>query len=232
MSEKSRQILITGASRGIGRAIAERLATEKCRIILHGRDKAALEETDEVVTAAGSGVRIAIADLSVANGVEALVRAVKGRLDVLINNAGIAIVKPIEELTLDDWQRTLDINVTGPFLLTKLLLPQLENGSIVNIMSIAARAGFPNWSSYCMSKFAIEGFSQALREELRPRNIRVVNIYPGATNTAIWNDVPGAWSREKMLDPAEVAEAVAYAVSRPANVAVENLNVGNIAGTL
>jgi NADP-dependent 3-hydroxy acid dehydrogenase YdfG len=83
-----------------------------------------------------------------------------------------------------------------------------------------------------MSKFAIEGFSQALREELRPRNIRVIHIYPSATNTEIWDSVPGDWSKEKMLDPKEVAEAVAYAISRPSDVAVENLSVGNIAGTL
>ncbi len=232
MSDGMRQILITGASRGIGRAIATRLSARKCRIILHGRDTSALDETAQAVTAAGSEVQIAIADLSRTGGVEALAKAVEGRLDIYVNNAGIAVVKPIDELTLEDWKRTLDINVTGPFLLTKLLLPQLEEGSIVNIMSIAARTGFSTWSAYCMSKFAMEGFSRALREELRPRNIRVINIYPSATNTGIWDNVPGEWSREKMLDPIEVAEAVAYAVSRPSNVAVETINVGNIAGTL
>ena len=87
--------------------------------------------------------------------------------------------------------------------------------TIVNILSIAAKTGFPNWSAYCMSKFALEGFSQSVREELRERDIRVMNIYPAATNTDIWNDVEGEWPRRKMISAEEIAEAVAYALSRP-----------------
>jgi NADP-dependent 3-hydroxy acid dehydrogenase YdfG len=81
-----------------------------------------------------------------------------------------------------------------------------------------------------MSKFALEGFSQALREEVRPKGIRVLNIYPAATNTEIWNAVPGEWPREKMMLPAEVGNAVAYALARPAEVAVENIDLLNLTG--
>jgi NAD(P)-dependent dehydrogenase (short-subunit alcohol dehydrogenase family) len=102
----------------------------------------------------------------------------------------------------------------------------------VNVLSIAAKSGFPNWSSYCMSKFALEGFSQALREELRPHGIRVINLYPAATNTEIWNNVAGDWPREKMMLPAEIGDAVAFALSRPAEVAVENIDLLNLTGRL
>ena len=151
----------------------------------------------------------------------------------LINNAGIAIIKPFESLSLDEWNRTLAVNLTAPFLLTQKLSRNMKAGaSIVNIFSIAAKTGFPNWSSYCMSKFALEGFSQSIREELRPRGIRVLNIYPAATDTEIWEPIEGNWPREKMMSSSEIAEAVAFALSRPADVAVENISLTKTSGTL
>src|SRR5205085_3293096 len=95
--------------------------------------------------------------------------------------------------------------------------------SIVNILSIAAKNAFPNWSAYCMSKFALEGFSEAVRAELREHCVRVINVYPAATNTEIWDQVAGDWPREKMISAEEVANAVAYALSRPGDVALENI---------
>jgi NADP-dependent 3-hydroxy acid dehydrogenase YdfG len=102
----------------------------------------------------------------------------------------------------------------------------------VNILSVAAKTGFANWSAYCMSKFALEGFSQSVRQELREHRIRVINIYPAATNTEIWDDVSGDWPRDKMISPEEVAAAVAYSLSQPQNVAVENITLSNAAGNL
>src|SRR5439155_663474 len=104
--------------------------------------------------------------------------------------------------------------------------------SIVNILSIAAKTGFANWSAYCMSKFALEGFFQSTREELREHKIRVINIYPAATDTNIWNNVGGDWPRKKMMSPNDVASAVAYALSRPADVALENISLFNVTGNL
>jgi short-subunit dehydrogenase len=154
-------------------------------------------------------------------------------LDVLINNAGVAVVKPFADVSLDEWQRTLAINVTAPFILTQKLAPAMTAGaSIVNILSIAAKTGFPGWSSYAMSKFALEGFSQSIREELRPRGIRVINIYPAATATEIWNGVEGEWPREKMMSAAQVADAVSYALAQPPAVTVENITVANTVGAL
>jgi NAD(P)-dependent dehydrogenase (short-subunit alcohol dehydrogenase family) len=104
--------------------------------------------------------------------------------------------------------------------------PHMPPGSsIVNILSIAAKTGFANWSAYCMSKFALEGCSQCVREELRDRRIRMINVYPAATDTHIWTHIEGKWPRHKMISPEEVASAVAYALSQPANVALENITI-------
>jgi len=229
-----KRYLITGASRGIGRAIAEKIAGVGDCLLLHGRDRQALTATSRMVEAKKAKAISLCYDLRDSAEIQKMVNEIGDEpLDALINNAGIAFVKPLAEITLEEWQATFAVNVTAPFLLTQKLLPILGSGStIVNILSIAAKTGFPNWSSYCMSKFALEGFSQAVREELRPRGIRVLNVYPAATSTEIWQGIEGEWPREKMLSSIEVAEAVAFALSRPADVAVENLSVQNVSGAL
>jgi NAD(P)-dependent dehydrogenase (short-subunit alcohol dehydrogenase family) len=226
--------LITGASRGIGRAIAEKLAGAEHTLLLHGRDRDALAKTWGLVEAK-SGKAIPLCyDLRHTDSIEKMIGEIgSAPVDALINNAGIAVVKPLGEITLEEWETIFAVNVTAPFLLTQRLVPKMVSGSsIVNILSITAKTGFPGWSSYSMSKFALEGFSQAVREEVRPRGIRVLNIYPAATNTEIWDAVRSEWRREKMLLPEEIADAVAYALSRPADVAVENIDLQNLTGRL
>ena len=230
----SNRILVTGASRGIGRAIAEKLAAAEVTLLLHGRDTVALAETCKAVQSRCAGVVKLIHDLATEKGVAGLISQVgSDPLDVLINNAGIAVVKPFREITFEEWKQTIGVNVTAPFLLMQCLAGQMPPGSsIVNILSVAAKIGFTNWSAYCMSKFALEGLSQSIRQELREHCIRVINIYPAATNTEIWDEVAGDWPRDKMISATEVAQAVAYALSRPNDVAVENITLSNAAGNL
>ena len=229
-----KRILVTGASRGIGRAIAESLAGEGTTLLIHGRDESALAKTRRLVEKKGARAVTLTFDLRDTSAVEQMVSEIGTEpLDVLVHNAGIAVVKPYDQVSVEEWLTTVAVNVTAPFILTQRLAPSMRSGaSIVNILSIAAKTGFPGWSSYSMSKFALEGFSQAIREELRPRGIRVINIYPAATATEIWNGVDGDWPRDKMMSAQEVADAVSYALSRAANVAVENLTVASTAGTL
>jgi NAD(P)-dependent dehydrogenase (short-subunit alcohol dehydrogenase family) len=157
----------------------------------------------------------------------------KGPIDLLVNNAGIAVVKPFTEITTIEWEQTVGVNITAPFMLTQHFAPRMPpESSIVNILSVAAKSGFANWSAYCMSKFALEGFSQSVREELRDRKIRVINIYPAATDTNIWSDIEGNWPRHKMISPEDVASAVAYALSRPADVTLENITLSSLTGNL
>jgi NAD(P)-dependent dehydrogenase (short-subunit alcohol dehydrogenase family) len=229
-----KRYLITGASRGIGRAIAQKLAGPDNMLLLHGRNREALASTCQLVKAR-SGKAIPLAyDLRRAARVEKMLDAIgPAPLDALIHNAGVALVKPFEEISLAEWDTLFAVNVTAPFLLTQRLAAQMPAGSsIVNVLSIAAKTGFPGWSCYCMTKFALEGFSQCIREEVRGRGIRVLNIYPAATNTEIWNGVQGDWPREKMLLPEEIGDAVAYALSRPAGVVVENIDLLSLTGRL
>jgi len=229
-----KRFLITGASRGIGRAIAEKLADANVELLLHGRDTVALAEVCDSVKHDSAHVVRLIHDLAVPSGVSDLIDHVgKGPLDLLVNNAGVAVVKSFCEITPVEWEQTVGVNITAPFMLMQHFAPHMPPGSsIVNILSIAAKTGFANWSAYCMSKFALNGLSQCVREELRERKIRVINVYPAATDTNIWNQIEGKWPRHKMISPEEVANAVAYALSRPGDVTLETISISSLAGNL
>jgi len=229
-----KRYLITGASRGIGRAIAEKLAGKDVELLLHGRDTVALAETRKVVEPQCAKVTPLIHDLATVRGVSDLIAEV-GRhpIELLVNNAGIAVVKPFTEITFIEWEQTVGVNITAPFLLTQRFAPRMPPGSsIVNILSVAAKTAFPNWSAYCMSKFALEGFTRCVREELRDRKVRVINVYPAATDTDIWSQVEGKWPRERMMSATQVADAVTFALARPTDTLVENITLSSLVGNL
>ncbi len=234
LATEMKRYLITGASRGIGRAIAENLAGVDVELLLHGRDSVALAEVYKAVKPHCAHVVRLIHDLALPSGVSDLIDQVgKKPLNLLVNNAGIAIVKPFCEITPVEWEQTVGVNITAPFMLMQHFSPHMPPGSsVVNILSVAAKTGFANWSAYCMSKFALEGFSQCVREELRDHKIRVINVYPAATDTNIWTNIEGKWPRHKMISPEDVASAVAYALSRPADVTLENISISSLAGNL
>jgi short-subunit dehydrogenase len=229
-----KRYLITGASRGIGRAISLRLASPDTFLLLHGRDTIALTETHEAVQERGAEAIKLIHDLATVAGVENLISQVGQQpIDLLVNNAGVAVVKPFAEVTLAEWEQTMGVNLSAPFLLMQHFAPRMPPGaSIVNVLSIAAKNPYSNWSIYCASKFALDGLSMCIREELRPRKVRVINIYPAATDTAIWNNVAGEWPRGRMMSADHVAAAIAYAIEQPANVTLENITLSNTGGVL
>jgi short-subunit dehydrogenase len=229
-----KRYLITGASRGIGRAIALKLAAPDVTLLLHGRDTAALAETCRQVEKNGANATKLIYDLATFRGIGDLVAELGHKpIDLLVNNAGIAVVKPFAEVTREEWEQTIGVNVTAPFFLIQHFAPRMPPGSsIVNILSIAAKTAYPNWSIYCGSKFALEGLSTAIREELRSRKVRMLNIYPAATDTDIWNAVAGEWPREQMMSAVDVADAVAFAINQPPAVIIENITLSNTAGSL
>ncbi len=229
-----KRYLITGASRGIGRAIAEKMAGSDIELLLHGRDTVALADVCRSLGKRCELVTKLIHDLATAKGRAGLIAEIGDKpLDLLVNNAGIAVVKPFCEVTETEWQQTVEVNVTTPFVLIQQFAHAMPPGSsIVNILSVAAKTGFPGWSAYCMSKFALEGLSQSIREELREHRIRMINIYPAATATEIWNRVEGQWPQEKMMSAEDVANAVAFAVAQPGEILVENITLGNLSGKL
>lgn len=220
-----KNIVITGASRGIGRACAVKLADQDSTLYLTGRDEKELGVSCEMVEKLGAKAIPLVFDLSVPQNVIIMADQIKtDKIDLLVNNAGIAIVEPLEEISLEVWQKTFDVNVTAPFLLTQKLLSKFpENSSVVNIISTAARIGYNNWSSYCMSKAALEGFMRSIREELRDKGIRVLNLFPGAVATEIWDDLGIEFDKSKMMAADDIADAVVMAVKQPQRTVVEDI---------
>ena len=229
--------LVTGATRGIGLAIARALAAESCNLILTARDEKALNQVSRELASAKIEILAHPCDVRDPHSVDALFRAARRRfkrLDILINNAGIAHKNlPIEKLPLPVWKDVLETNLTGTFLVTQAALAVMKRGgTIVNNLSIAANRVFPGSAAYNASKRAALGLTNTLRLELRPRGIRVIALLPGATDTDIWTTLWPQAPRKKMMSPATVAQAVVEAILLPANATVESLEILPTAGTL
>jgi NAD(P)-dependent dehydrogenase (short-subunit alcohol dehydrogenase family) len=229
--------LITGGNRGIGLTIARALANEGCELIITGRDQVSLRNASKELVGAGIRVLAKTCDVRDPASIKGLMAEVKKRfrrLDILINNAGVAHQNcNIEDLPLPDWKEVIETNLTGTYLMTQAALPLMEAGAtIVNNLSIAATRVFPGSSAYNTSKHGALGFTNTLREELRPKRVRVIALMPGATDTTIWNTLWPDAPREKMMQPETIAAALVSALVLPANSTVEELKLLPTGGTL
>jgi NAD(P)-dependent dehydrogenase (short-subunit alcohol dehydrogenase family) len=180
--------VITGASKGLGKALALAYAKEGARVIINARSKGSIHPVAEEVEALGSEVLALAADVSKSADVERLVDAATqrfGKIDVLVNNAGLLGPRvAIEEYPEDEWRRVIDANLTGPFLITKAAVPRmLEGASIVNVVSGVSVEGRAGWGAYSVSKFGVEGLTQILAAELEERGIRANAVDPGGMRT-------------------------------------------------
>jgi len=226
------RVLVTGGSRGIGRAIALRFARAGARVAVVARDSTGLDRVTAEIEAAGGKGRPQQADVADHGSVEAAVyRAVEflgGAIDVLVNNAGMWEIKPFEKLDRASFKRHLEVNLFSAFYVTSEALDALresERAHIFNIASIAARQPFPGNVAYCASKYGLRGFGDALRLDLAEHKIRVSTVYPGLTDTTIFDKVPGTWDRSKMNKPEDVAEVVWRAWQAPESQDVSDLEV-------
>jgi len=229
--------LITGATRGIGLAIAHALAAEGCNLVLTARDESALARASKELKAAKIHILAHPCDVRDPHSVDALFRAARQefhRLDILTNNAGIAHPNlPIEKLPFPVWKNVMETNLDGVFLVTQAALGMMKRGgTIVNNLSVAANRVFAGSAAYNASKHGALGLTNTLREELRPRGIRVIALLAGATDTDIWTTLWPQAPRRKMMLPATVAQAVLDAIVLPANATVESLEIRPTAGTL
>jgi 3-oxoacyl-[acyl-carrier protein] reductase len=232
----SRVIVITGASRGIGAATAQALAAEGTLVVLAARDGAALERVADRVVAAGAEALIVPCDVTDERQVQRLCASATrrtGKIDALVAAAGCAAIAPVADLALADWERVMRASLTGTFLVCREALHSMQAGAtIVTVGSVAARQAFPGWSAYCAAKAGLLAFSAALREELRLRAIRVASVLPAATDTELWDGLPGSWSRTSMLTADQVAANIAWVIAQPGGAAIEELMVGHVAGRL
>jgi NAD(P)-dependent dehydrogenase (short-subunit alcohol dehydrogenase family) len=234
---KDQFALITGASRGIGLAIANALAEQSCNLILTARNEKSLGKVSKALRRYGVQVLAQPCDVRDRNSVKSLFRAIRRefpRLDILINNAGIGHKSlPIEKLSFSTWKDVLATNLDGTFLITQAALGMMRtSATIVNNLSVSATRVFAGSSAYNASKHAALGFTNTLREELRPRGIRVIGVQPGATDTEIWKTLWPQAPRRKMMSPESVAQAILAAILLPPNATVERIEILPSVGTL
>ncbi len=223
-----KRIVITGASRGIGRATVLALAGPDTAFFLTGRDPEALAEVAQNARSQGADTESLTGDLTDTTFLKKLAGAIETwagstGLDAVILNAGVARVKPILETTLEDYDLQMDLNVRAAFYLAKRCSPLLNPyGLLVFVGSIAGHRVFPNWGVYCATKHALRALAKAFRIELKPQKIRVTLISPGAVDTDLWQDIPNP-RRENMLLAEDVAQWIRYAVESPERVDVEEV---------
>ncbi|MFE9373411.1 SDR family oxidoreductase [Streptomyces sp. NPDC006711] len=230
-------VVITGASSGIGEATARGLAADGHRLLLGARRTDRLGALTEELTARGATAAFRRLDVTDAADVRAFIGAAReryGRVDVLVNNAGVMPLAPLDALTIDEWDRMIDVNVRGVLHGIAAALPAMRaggGGHIVNIASVGAYEVSPTAAVYCATKFAVRAISEGLRQE-SPGDIRVTLVSPGVTESELADGIEDPAAREAMrayravaLPASAIADAIAYALSQPAGVDVNEIVV-------
>lgn len=225
--------VISGAGSGLGREVALALGRRGHPLALLGRRAELLESALDLVGGAGAAYSCDVRDpRAVERAVAALLERF-GPPEVVVPAAGTALVASVEATAPGAFEDVVATNLTGVFTLVRALLPSMRSngrGWLFPILSVAARRGFPNWSAYCASKWGLAGLVASLREELAGSGVRITALYPGATDTAIWNSLPGAWDRSTMIPATEVARAVTYALDADDAASVDEIHWNPSAG--
>jgi NADP-dependent 3-hydroxy acid dehydrogenase YdfG len=234
-----RVAIVTGASAGIGVAIAETLAHAGAKVVLAARRLDRIEATAQALRDSGCEALAVRTDVTSLEDMKALAETTKnhfGGIDILVNNAGVMPVTPLSEGKVDDWKLMVDVNVNGVLHGIAAVLPTMieqRSGHMVNIGSVASRRPFPGGSVYSATKFAVRGLSWGLHLELGAEyGIRVTDIQPGLVSTELFDTVlefrermEKAWEGKRMLQPQDVAESVLFALSAPEHVSVSEVLV-------
>lgn len=227
---KDQVAIVTGGGSGIGLAIARAFVEEGMRVTIAARDKRRLDQAASQLKSrsAVDGVVLAVqTDVSQATEVHQMVRQTLdhfGRLDVLVNNAGIGRMARLDELKEKDWDEILNINLKGVFLCTQAVLPDMKrrrHGYVVNISSIAGKEGFAGGGAYCASKFGVMALTETLLEEARSYNIRATAICPGYVDTPMVAGVPVPAT--EMIRPEDIAQTVLYLLHLSENAVVREI---------
>jgi len=223
--------VVTGAGRGIGRATAMALAERGAAIVAAARTREELEETAAAVRAAGAACVVAPTDVAVEVECEALIARAEaefGRLDVLVNNAGVARFGRFWELSTEDFDANLNVNLRAVFFLSRAaalrMIPR-RSGHIVIVSSSAARKPYPTQSAYCASKAGVNQLARVMAADLRPYGVRVSAICPGGVATRLAEEIHPHRDKTGWIQPEDVARAIVYLLATPPNVAVDELFV-------
>ncbi|HEY9655964.1 MAG TPA: SDR family oxidoreductase [Crinalium sp.] len=239
ISPTERYALVTGASSGIGRATALAFAQAGIHLALVSRTQSKLEAVAADAAQYGVTVRCYPIDLLQVEHVQEKIAAIAAvePIDILVNNAGMGYTASLANTPLADWQRVLTLNLTSVFQCIQGILPSMrerQQGTIINVSSIAGQQVFPDWGAYCVSKFWLVALSKTLAVEERHRGIRVVTISPGSVNTPIWDTdtVHADFDRASMLPPETVAQSILYTALLPQDVVIEDLTLMSSVGAL
>lgn len=229
-------VLITGASSGIGEAAARLIAAKGARVVLGARRIDRLETLVSDIAAAGGSARAKALDVTDHSDMQAFVEFAKsafGKVDVIVNNAGVMPLSPLSALKVDEWNRMLDVNVRGVLHGIAAVLPTMEaqgHGQVINISSIGGLSVSPTAAVYCATKFAVRAISDGLRQETD--KIRVTVVCPGVVESELADSISDETARDAMrtfrkvaLDPQAIARALAYAIEQPDDVDVSEIVV-------
>ena len=223
--------IVTGASKGIGKAIATFLADVGCKAVLAARTQHTVEQVAVELRNSGAEATAIPTDVTDVDAVKNLVQGTLDtyqRLDILINNAGNGLFGPIADFEPDDWDSVINSNLKGVYLCAKYALPYLLNqggGQIINVLSIAAKVAFPASSAYCAAKAGALALTKVLAAEVRDQNIRVTAVLPGSVETPFWDEIPQHPDFDKMLKPEHVAQTVLSVCQQPAGMVTEEIVV-------
>jgi NAD(P)-dependent dehydrogenase (short-subunit alcohol dehydrogenase family) len=229
--------IVTGASRGIGRAISVVLAQEAATVVLAARSIQKLQETADKVTEAGGKAEIVVTELTEEESIKNLVKVTSekfSRLDILVNNAGVTHSAKLEETATEDWERCMQVNARAPFILCREalgLLKKSQAGYIINIASVVGVKGYPLQSAYTSSKHALRGMTISLAEELKGSNIRVHLLCPGGVDTELVQKVRPDIKRDELMQPEEIAELILYLVTHKGNAVIDELHIRRATST-
>ena len=230
---KNKNCLITGATGGIGKEIADKLAANSCNLFLTGRNKESLLKMKKKLEQKfGIKVDFQIGDLTYTKDLVKIIQKVKsfGKIDILINSAGIFLEKSIEKTTIEEFEKCHAINVRAPFILSKELSKNMKKkkwGRIVNIASSSAYQGFSNGSAYCSSKHGLLGLSRSMFNELKQKNVRVFCVSPGSSKTKMGKQCKNQ-NFETFINPKEIAEYIVNIISFDNEMIIEESRLNRI----
>lgn len=227
-------VVITGASRGIGRAIALKFAREGMAVALIARNASLLQKvSEEIISTGGQQPLIIPADLCNVSQIPLIPEQVMkkwGRIDILVNNAGLGYLKTFLEIKPEEFQEMLDVNLRAVFLLTQRILPHMiarKAGNIVNIASLAGKNGFKLGTGYATTKWGLRGFAQCLMMEVREYDIRVITLFPGSVETSFnRSGQPVTFTPAKnKMQPEDIADAAFMAIQMPDRTMVSEIDL-------
>lgn len=224
-------VILSGASKGIGKALAIKLSELNFQCVLLARDADKLKEVEELAAAKGLRPIIHAGDIADSQFVDSIVADTIqrfGKIDFVINNAGFGIFGPVSSYSEEDWDSVYATNVKGTFLLSQKALPQMiqqKSGHIISIASDVAKRTFDGGSLYCSSKYAQHAFNDALRKEVRKHQIKVSTVYSGLVDTMFHEDPQGHASHKNWLKSEDMADSIYYIMNQPPHVVIDELMI-------